>query len=104
MKKEYICLSCGSRNAPERITKGSLDIELSLWSLLLLPVLLHRFWHMPTWLWLLAAPGPLYMTWRLITRKRVCRKCRGNTAVLTTSGGKEAIRQFGNKPATDLES
>ena len=104
MKKEYICLSCGSWNAPERITKGSLNIELALWSLLFLLVLFRWFWNMPAWFWLFALPAPLYMSWRLISRTYVCRKCRGNAARLTTAQGKKAIQRFGNKPATELAS
>jgi len=89
MKKEYICMSCGSRNAPERITKGSLNTELALWSLLFLPVLLRWFWNMPAGFWLFALPGPIYMSWRLITRTYVCRKCSGNAARLSTSQGEK---------------
>ena len=81
MRTEYICESCGSRSAPELITKGSLQIELVLWALLLLPGLLYGFW-------------------RMATRTYVCRHCKGNVSPLTTAKGKLALKQFGYKPAS----
>jgi hypothetical protein len=78
--KEYVCESCGSRNTPERITKGSLNIELVLWLFLLLP-------------------GFLYGLWRLATRTYACRRCQGNAVPMASAKGRMALQRFGTTAA-----
>lgn len=53
---EKLCMTCGTRGYPKRITRGSILIEIVLWLFMILP-------------------GLLYSLWRLSSRRDGCRAC-----------------------------
>jgi hypothetical protein len=56
MAKEMYCANCGTVGKPNKVTKGSLLIEIVLWLFMILP-------------------GLLYSLWRLSTRYQACPQC-----------------------------
>jgi hypothetical protein len=73
---QYICKSCGTVSNGKNTIKGLFLIELFLWCCFLLP-------------------GLIYTTWRLCTRKRVCRACGGADIIpVETPYGQTLVAHF----------
>ncbi len=62
MSDGVVCKQCGHYGRPERVTKGSIWIEVVLWLAFLIP-------------------GLIYSIWRINTRHDACEKC-GSTELL----------------------
>lgn len=45
---KMVCPQCGTRGSPQRITKGSLLIEIILWICFIVPGLIYSIWRMNT--------------------------------------------------------
>lgn len=76
-----VCLACGHVGRPERITKGSIWIELILW--------LSFF-----------VPGLIYSIWRLTTRHDACPACKQTSLIPVDSpmGRKFIAETLGEQP------
>ena len=75
--KSTICDSCGSADSGEKITPGSIGIEIILWLLFLLP-------------------GLCYSVWRLSAKKIVCKQCGSSELIpINTPKGYQMLKKMG---------
>lgn len=74
---EMVCKNCGTVGEPERVTKGSLLIEIVLWCAFLVP-------------------GLIYSLWRLGSRHDACQAC-GSTELVPLSSplGRKVAHESG---------
>lgn len=79
-KITHICSNCGFQGKTKKVTRGSIEIELVLWLLLILP-------------------GVIYSIWRMTTKTEVCPKCKTpNMLPIDTPKGKDLAQvQLSNK-------
>ena len=61
MSATMMCTQCGTVAAPKTYTKGSLLIEMLLWTM--------------------CFPGLIYSVWRLTSRCKVCPACKSNAII-----------------------
>lgn len=71
----YICTTCGTvNNKPQKLTKGSMGIEVILWLMFLVP-------------------GILYSIWRLSGRDQLmCHCCKGKVIPLSSPFGQQLLQ------------
>lgn len=93
MFKKSICTTCGYISIPEKITKGSIFIEIILW----LPVFIG-FIYSSIILLFFILPGIGYSTWRLTTRSNACPKCKNTTMIpIDSPRGKRLYKKIKQK-------
>jgi hypothetical protein len=61
-----ICLECGHIGHPKRLKRGSMGMEIMIWSVLLIP-------------------GPFYSIWRRTGPERGCASCKSQDLIPETS-------------------
>ena len=85
-RSKWICAVCGSPGDPKTYTKGSFIIELILWvgGLLCLLTLI---------LWPAIFVPIIYSIWRLASRSKGCRSCRGVVVKTDTPVGKDLLKK-----------
>ena len=71
----YICTTCGTiNNKPQKLTKGSMGIEVILWLMFLVP-------------------GMLYSIWRLSGRDQLmCHCCKGKVIPVSSPFGQRLLK------------
>lgn len=73
---DQICPNCGFKGKPQKITKGSIFIEIILWLFLIIP-------------------GLCYSIWRMTTKVLACPKCKMMGMVDTNSPrGQKLVTEY----------
>lgn len=76
MASEQICPNCGFKGKSQKITKGSILIEIVLWLCMIIP-------------------GICYSLWRLTSKVLVCPKCKTAGMIdLDSPRGKKIIAEY----------
>lgn len=76
MTKELICINCGYKGKPTKVTRGSIFIELILWPIFIVP-------------------GLVYTIWRLTTKYFACPKCNATDLIpLDSPKGKKFLKEL----------
>lgn len=75
---EQICPNCGFKGKPQKITKGTILIEIVLWLFLIIP-------------------GICYTLWRMTSKVLACPKCKsvGMVALDSPRGQKLVTEYYG---------